>query len=123
MKERPLLARTKSFAYRCIRVTEALPKSYLAWHIRKQLIRCASSVAANYRAVHRAQSDAAFIAKLSIVIEEVDECLFWLEMIFDFNLIKQSQLINIRDEAEQLVKIFATIRLNLKNKFKIEKTM
>jgi four helix bundle protein len=37
----------------------------------------------NYRAVGRARSRREFIAKLSIVAEEIDETVFWLELICD----------------------------------------
>jgi len=61
-------------------------------HISSQLIRCSTSVAANYRATCVAQSTASFIAKLGIVIEEVDETSFWLEFIIDEQLIIKSWL-------------------------------
>ena len=61
--------RTKIFAQRCVKLGTALPEFCLGRHITKQLIRCGTSVAANYRAVCLAQSKASFISKLSIVIE------------------------------------------------------
>ncbi|MCB4807096.1 four helix bundle protein [Tamlana sp. 62-3] len=85
MKE-VLKKRTKIFAHNCIKLTEYLPKTYLANHIKGQLIRCSTSVAANYRATCIAQSKASFIAKISIVIEEVDESNFWLEFTRDEQL-------------------------------------
>jgi len=78
-----LKGRTKEFAHRCVKLALALPKTELGNHLRKQLIRCATSVAANYRATLLAQTKAAFISKISIVIEEADESEFWLEFIID----------------------------------------
>jgi len=69
-----------------------LPNTYLGNHIKGQLIRASTSVAANYRAACLAQSKASFIAKISIVIEEVDESLFWLEFINDEKLISFKEL-------------------------------
>lgn len=83
--------RTKQFAHRCVKLTEFLPSSYLGNHIKGQLIRCSTSVAANYRATCVAQSKASFIAKISIVIEEVDEGAFWLEFIVDENLFEKEK--------------------------------
>jgi len=78
-----LKKRTKEFAHKCVKLALALPKTELGNHLRKQLIRCATSVAANYRATLLAQTKAAFISKISIVIEEADESEFWLEFIID----------------------------------------
>ena len=72
MDEKELKQRTKTFAHRCVRLALALPKTTLGKHITGQLIRCATSVAANYRAALMAQTKAAFISKISIVIEEAD---------------------------------------------------
>lgn len=83
MNKEQLKQRTKQFAHNCIKFTAALPESYLGNHIRRQLIRCCTSVAANYRAACIAQSKPAFISKLGIVVEEVDETYFWLEFCID----------------------------------------
>ena len=50
MKERDLIKRSKTFAHRCVKLAVSLPKSKLGSHIEGQLIRCSTSVAANYRA-------------------------------------------------------------------------
>jgi len=68
-----LKTRTKEFAHRCVKLAMALPNTPLGNHIRRQLFRCSTSVAANYRAACIEQSKASFISKLSIVIEEADE--------------------------------------------------
>ncbi|WP_452219668.1 four helix bundle protein [Lacinutrix salivirga] len=78
-----LKKRTKTFSHNCVKLVLGLPNSYLANHIKGQLIRSATSVGANYRAACIAQSKKSFIAKISIVIEEVDESHFWLEFIID----------------------------------------
>ena len=88
MKSEDLIKRTKEFAHRCVKLALALPETALGKHIRGQLIRCSTSVAANYRATCLAQSKAGFIAKISIVLEETDESAFWLEFIIDENLLK-----------------------------------
>ncbi len=51
MDSEELKSRTKVFAHRCIKLSTALPKTTLGRHVKGQLIRCATSVAANYRAV------------------------------------------------------------------------
>lgn len=81
-----LKRRTKIFAHQCVKFTTWLPNTKLGNHIKRQLIRWETSVAANYRAMVLAQSNASFAAKLSIVIEEVDECDFWIEFAVDEDL-------------------------------------
>ena len=87
-----------------------LGDTYLANHIRGQLIRCATSVASNYRAVCIAQSKASFISKMSIVIEEADEAYFWLEFIIDEELLKKELVDPLLKEGKELVAIFVASR-------------
>ena len=105
-----LKKRTKRFAHRCVKLAMALPNNYLGNHIRGQLIRCATSVASNYRASCYAQSKASFVSKLSIVLEEADESFFWLEFIIDENLLKRNLVEPLLSEAGELTAIFASSR-------------
>jgi four helix bundle protein len=105
-----LKKRSKEFAHRCVKLGLALPGTILGNHIRKQLIRCATSVAANYRATLLAQTKAAFISKISIVIEEADESEFWLEFIMDEKLMERKKLLPLFNEAHELSSIFITTR-------------
>jgi four helix bundle protein len=90
MNREELTKRTKKFAHRCVKLAMALPETALGKHLRGQIIRCSTSVAANYRATCLSQSKASFIAKLSIVLEEADEAAFWLEFIMDEQLLKKN---------------------------------
>jgi four helix bundle protein len=112
--------RTKAFAKACLRLLASLDvKSKLFWHIEGQLIRSATSVSANYRAACLAQSDAAFVAKLSIVIEEVDESAMWLELLEEEVLMRENlELKNIHKEALELTAIFIAVRKKLNNRNK-----
>lgn len=109
MKE-ALKTRTKKFAHNCIKLTEFFPNNYLSNHIKGQLIRCSTSVAANYRATCLAQTKASFVAKISIVIEEVDESNFWLEFLIDENIIKKELASNLIQESKELTAIFIASR-------------
>ena len=110
IKSEELIQRTKEFAHRCVRLALALPDTALGNHIRGQLIRCSTSVAANYRATCLSQSKASFTAKISIVLEETDESAFWLEFIIDENLLKENLVKALLQEAEELTAIFASSR-------------
>lgn len=86
--------------------------------IKHQLIKSATSTAANYRAACRGKSKADFIAKLGIVNEEADETVFWLEVISDLDF-KSEQLEMLKKESEEILKIVAksieTSRSNYRN--------
>jgi four helix bundle protein len=85
MNSEVLNKRLKNFANNCIKLATTLPNSFLGNYIRNQLTGCSTSAAANYRATCLAKSKTAFISKLSIVLEETYESLFWLEFINDKN--------------------------------------
>jgi four helix bundle protein len=105
-----LKARTKEFALRVIRLVDALPNSVKGRAVANQIIRSATSVAANYRAACRARSRAEFIAKIGVVEEEADETAFWLELIIDSNIRTEKQIGPLRKEANELVAIMAASR-------------
>ena len=115
MKEE-LKNRTKRFAHECVKITEIFPNTYLGNHIKGQLIRCSTSVAANYRATCIAQSKPSFVAKISIVIEEVDESAFWLEFVIDEGLIEKQQVESLLQEAKELTSIFIASRKTANNR-------
>ena len=110
MNKDELKKRTKLFAHRCVKLAVSLPKTILGQHISKQLIRCSTSVAANYRAACLAQSKASFVSKISIVLEEADESLFWLEFIIDEHLVVESKIEQLLKESNELTAIFFSVR-------------
>ena len=97
--------RTKRFSLRVIRLVEALPQGRTAWLIGKQLLRAATSVGANYRAAKRARSRAEFVAKMGIVEEEVDESVYWMELLVDAGLVPKRRLDPLIQEARELTAI------------------
>ncbi|MGA3286204.1 MAG: four helix bundle protein [Bacteroidota bacterium] len=109
MKSQPeiLRDRTKQFAIQIVRLVRTFPKNEEARIIGRQLMRSATSVAANYRAVCRARSKAEFIAKIGIVVEEADETVFWLEMVTDLNILSPEKTNELLKEANELIAIFS----------------
>ncbi|MDQ3649016.1 MAG: four helix bundle protein [Acidobacteriota bacterium] len=88
-----------------IRLVEALPKTRTAEVIGKQLLRCGTSVGANYRAACRAKSPADFIAKMGIVEEEADETIYWIELLIESEQINNERVNGLLEEANQIVAI------------------
>src|SRR5208337_4457699 len=105
MTPRELQTRTKAFALRVIKLVDTLPRGTVGQIIGRQLLRSATSVGANYRAACRSQSHAEFAAKLSVVLEEADEALYWLELLQESTLIKPERLTELLKEANELVAI------------------
>lgn len=97
--------RTKKFALRVIRMTEALPRNRVAEVLARQVLRSGTSVGANYRAACRAKSRADFISKMGTVEEECDETIYWLELLVESGQIKLSRVQALTNEANELLKI------------------
>lgn len=105
-KATELKVRTKSFAIRIVRLFRSLPYSAKAQTMGRQLLRSGTSVAANYRAVCRSRSKAEFVSKMSIVLEEADESVFWLELLRDTGVVTAEKTQDLLGEANQLCAIF-----------------
>jgi four helix bundle protein len=73
-----------------------------------------TSVAANYRAVCRSRSKAEFIARLGIVVEEIDETVLWLELFIESGIISGALLKDLLVEANELLAIFVTSQMTAK---------
>lgn len=109
-KTEALKQRAKDFAHRCVKLAVTLPNTDFGRHVRGQLIRCSTSVASNYRAACLAQSKAAFTAKVSIVVEEADESLFWMEFLVEEKLMERRLIQPLMQEATELTAIFCASR-------------
>jgi four helix bundle protein len=105
-----LKGRTKKFALDVIRYSRTLPRGEEFTIIRRQVIRSATSTAANYRAAQRAKSKADFISKLGTSEEEADESLFWLECLADLATREHLELKRLLMENNELVAILTSSR-------------
>ena len=108
----------KKFHVDVIRLCGDFPKNAAGFETAKQLIRSAGSVGANYRATKRAKSNADFIYKIEIVLEEADESHYWLEVVKDVHLTSNIDVDRLIDEASQLTVIFAATDKTAKAKNK-----
>lgn len=114
--------RTKEFALKVIRLTRTLPKTEEARVIGRQLLRSATSVGANYRSVCLARSKAEFIAKMGVVLEEADECIFWLELLEDAGIVGKGDATALHREAGELASVFGASLKTSKASRKLSKT-
>jgi len=105
MNPEELKIRTRAFALRVIRLAESLPDSPTARVIRNQILRCGSSVGANYRAACRAKSKPDFVSKMGTVEEEADETIYWMELLVDTGIVNRRRVADLMSEADQILSI------------------
>ena len=108
MDKETLKKRTKSFSIEIARLVQSLPFNIINKNYSNQIVRCSSSVGANYRAACWAKSKADFINKLKIVEEELDETMFFLELLNEFNPEYKTTIINLWKEANELLSIIVS---------------
>jgi four helix bundle protein len=110
-----LKKRTKGFGLRVIKLVEALPKTQITAVISRQLVKCATSIGANYRSACRGKSKVDFIAKLAIAEEEADESAYWLEMLIEAKIVKPNSAAELLREADELTAILTSSRKTAKS--------
>ena len=115
--------RTKEFALRVLRMcSSSLKENYERVHVGHQLFRCATSVAANFRAACHAKSSADFLQKMKICEEEADEACFWIDFAVSAKFISEPMAAPLVAEAHEIACIISatckTSRLNLQNRRK-----
>ena len=119
MDKNILIERNKRFVIDVVKMIEKLPKTVPMNVFSKQLVRCASSVGANYRAACRAKSDADFLNKLKIVKEEADESVYFLDLIKEISKDDNLNIDGLIKEGNELVAIYVssikTTRARIKN--------
>jgi four helix bundle protein len=108
--------RTESFAVSVYKVLKGIKLNDLNRIVIKQLMRSATSVAANYSSATRGRSEAEFFSKICIVVEECDETVFWLGYSISTEILSQEQAKDLKTEADELLCIFSSIKKKLKNK-------
>ncbi|MBI1983639.1 MAG: four helix bundle protein [Acidobacteria bacterium] len=108
--------RTKAFALRIVRLYSALPKTTESQVLGKQMLRSGTSVGAHYREAKRARSTAEFVSKIEAGLQELEETIYWLELLQDAEIIRVSFLRGLLKEAEELASIFVASAKTAKRK-------
>lgn len=111
-----LLTRTKAFALRIVRLYAALPKTTEAQVIGKQLLRSGTSVGAHVREGKRSRSDAELISKTEGALQELEETVYWLELLSEAGIMKAELLTDLMKEADELTAILVTSAKTLKRR-------
>jgi four helix bundle protein len=103
MNAEQMKQRTKAMALRIIKLCSSLPRDMPCYVMGRQLLRCSTSVTANYRAACRAKSPADFIAKLGIVEEEADECCLWIELLTESGAVSADRVKDLKQECQEIL--------------------
>jgi four helix bundle protein len=113
-----LKERTFRFSNNMISFVELMPERKASSVVSFQLLKSATSVGANYRAAKRARSNKEFISKINIVLEEVDETLYWLEIIKEQKWVEGDVLGMLLKESDELTAIFTKTLITMNQKSK-----
>lgn len=104
--EEEIKERFRQYSVRIIKMVDNIPANRVsAWAIAKQVIRSGTSPAANYRAACIAKSEKDFLNKLKMVEEELDETLFWLQLMVDVEIFPNEKLAPLIQETNELLNI------------------
>jgi four helix bundle protein len=117
-KRQDLKKRLKQYALRVIRLYESLPKTGAVHTIAHQLLRSGTSPGAQYAEACRAKSTADFISKIEGALQELEESLYWLELLIEGSFVSENKLKSLCDETNELISIFVKITLKAKSKHK-----
>lgn len=115
-KKHDLRLRTRSFALRIVRLYTSLPKTAEAQILGKQLLRSGTSVGAHYHEATRSRSNAEFISKIEAGLQELEETVYWLNLLIDSGIVKKTQVSELCDEADELTAILVASVKTVKNR-------
>ena len=108
-KPEDLKIRTRKFALRVINLYGAMPKRTESQVIGKQMLRSGTSVGAHYREAMQVRSTAEYISKLEGGMQELEETMYWFELIVDSGIFSESRISDLAKEADELMAILTTI--------------
>ena len=117
-KRQDILVRTKAFALRIVRLYSALPKTTEAQVLGKQVLRSGTSVGAHLREGKRSRSDAEMISKTEGALQELEETVYWFELLADSGIVKAELLSDLMKEADELTAILVTSVKTIKKRGK-----
>jgi len=111
-----LRERTKAFALRTVRLYSALPKTTEAQVLGKQLLRSGTSVGAHYREASHARSQAEFVSKMEVSLQELDETAYWIELLVEAGILTEARLASLQQEASELMAMIASSIITAKSR-------
>jgi four helix bundle protein len=108
-------SKSKAFALRIIKFVRLLQDDERGRVISKQLLRSGTSIGANVRESYNAQSKADFINKLHIALKEADETAYWLELLYESDIINKQYFDSLYGELKEIIALLTASIKTLKN--------
>ena len=116
MKESILRDKSKVFAIRIIKLYKFLLEEKKEFVISKQILRCGTSIGANFAEAIYGVSEADFMNKLSIAQKEASETIYWLELLYETDFITKEQFDSMLADADELIRLLAASIITMKKK-------
>lgn len=108
--ELKITERTFNFAVRVVKLCKFLERQdRVSRTLANQLLRSGTSIGANVEEAQAGQSKADFIAKMSIARKEARETHYWLRLLKESEIVPESQLSEIVQEADEIIRILTAI--------------
>jgi len=114
MKKNNIKDKTFSFAVRIVKLCKYLSENQKVYVLSKQLLRSGTSVGANVREAENGESKKDFIHKMAIAQKEINETIYWLELLKETEYLSYSQFESVNNDAIEIIKIIITIIKNIK---------
>jgi four helix bundle protein len=102
-----LSERILDFGVEIIRMVEKIRSNYAGRQIIGQLIRSSTSAGSNYEEACGAESRSDFVHKLQIVLKELRESLYWLQLITKLDLTSAQKVGVLIQEGKELANMIA----------------
>ena len=109
---RNIQERTFEFAVRVVKLVDRLPKTTGGMQLGRQLVASGTSVGANMQEADGAETKKDFIHKTGVALKEAKESHFWLRVIDETLLQKDSEVKLMVQEARELSLIIGAIKRN-----------
>jgi len=118
MYENVILAKSKKFAVRIVKLRKYLYEECNERILSGQICRSGTSIGANVREANRAQSSADFVSKMQIALKEADETSYWLEVLYESGYLKEKMYFSFHEDCNELIKLLVSIINAKKNNMK-----
>ena len=107
--------KSKAFAVRIVRFTRYLQEEKKEFVLSKQILRSGASIGANTRERKNAQSKADFANKLSIALKEADETQYWLELLYESDILDKTMYNSLNNDLKEIIAIITSSIITAKN--------
>jgi len=118
MKKNIVKEKSFKFAIRITKLYQYIQSEKKEYVLSKQLLRSGTSVGAMIREAEHSESKADFIHKMAIAQKEINESIYWLELLKETNYLSMEQFKSINVDAVEMIKLITSIIKSTKSNLK-----